>query len=155
MNRLMKYRFALFSLLALMVACKQQSANQDPRQQILEKHDALMVTSEQAMSIKMRLDTLKLNNLPSGRPISDTIMDRKEITKVQHYLTKADNDMEDWMHNYQPEFKGSSTDETNAYFKKEAVKLNKLSSDFEQAITASNNLFARLHVKNTPTTIKK
>jgi hypothetical protein len=150
MNKTITYRLALASLLSLIAACTEQAKGPDPRKEILEKHDQLMAKSEQAVSIKMQLDTLKLSHFFTGHLITDTLAASKEITRLKHLLSEADNKMEDWMHNYQPEYKGKSLEETKAYFKTEADKLNSLDSDYKNAIAAPNELFAKLHIQTTP-----
>jgi len=149
MNITITYRFAFASLLSLMAACTEHAKSPDPRKQILEKHDQLMATSEQAVSIKMQLDTLKLSHFRTGHLITDTLTASKEITRFKRLLSEADDEMGDWMHNYKPEYKGASLEETNAYFKKEADKLNRLDSDYKNAIAAPNELFAKLHIQTT------
>ena len=149
MNRIITYRLALASLLSLMAACTEQAKGPDSRKQILEKHDQLMAKSEQAMSIKMQLDTIKLSHFLTGHLITDTLATSKEIIRLKHLLSEADDKMEDWMHNYRPDYKGKSAEETNAYFKKEADKLNSLDSDYKNAIAAPNELFAKFHIQTT------
>jgi membrane-bound lytic murein transglycosylase len=146
MKKFKTYYIVSFALVSLMSACSRSKKEPDTQHYILSKHDELMLKGEQAMTIKMQLDTLQLSHFISGDPGADTIRLSQQKKDVRSSLIKADETMEDWMHQYKADYKGNSTKETKAYFDTEAQKLNKLDGLYDQAITEANALLQKLHV---------
>ncbi|WP_419788562.1 hypothetical protein [Mucilaginibacter sp. SP1R1] len=146
MKKLKTYYMVSFALVALSSACSGSKNEPDTQHYILSKHDKLMLKGEQAMTIKMQLDTLQLSHITFDDPGSDTIRLAEEKNVVRSSLIKADETMEDWMHQYKADYKGNSTDETKAYFDTEADKLNKLDGLYDKAITEADALLQKLHV---------
>ncbi|UOE52523.1 hypothetical protein MTO98_15715 [Mucilaginibacter sp. SMC90] len=146
MHKLRTYYLVSSVIVALIPACKGSTNEQDPRQSILSKHDELMQKGEQAMTIKMQLDTLQLSHFTSGGLGEDTIPLAQQKKDVRSSLIKADETMEDWMHHYKADYKGNSTKQTRAYFDTEAEKLKKLDGLYDKTITEANTLLQKLHV---------
>ena len=146
MNRLKTYYLVSIMLLGLAFSCSGPKNEPDPKQYILSKHDELMQKGEVAMSIKMQLDTLQLIHSTAVNPQIDTLKSVQQIKAIRASLIKADETMEDWMHQYKADYEGNSAEATNAYYQAEADKLNKLDGLYNNAISEAKGLFQKLHI---------
>jgi hypothetical protein len=105
---------------------------------IIKVHDKVMGADEHLMNNKMKLDTLLKQDNVSGK---DTI--KMLITK----LTVADSSMENWMHNFDPDHKGKSDDETAAYMSEQKKKIMEIDSLIGNAIAESNKYLVKIKAK--------
>ncbi len=137
---------AASTMLASFTACNEHPKESSAKEQILSRHDDLMAKSERAMTIKMQLDTLRPDQYQTTEN-ADTAKTRKEIVRIKDLLIKADDQMQDWMHQYQPDYSGDTPEATNAYYQKELKKIADMEDSFRYAINSSDTLFNRLHLK--------
>lgn len=152
MNKIKTYYLVSSVVIMLLASCSGSKNEPDPKQYILSKHEELMQKGEQAMSIKMQLDTLQFTHFTAGDLATDTFRSAEEVKAIRASLMKADETMEDWMHQYKADYKGNSAKETNAYYHAEADKLNKLDGLYNKAIAEANVLFGKLHIPVANTT---
>jgi len=101
-----KTAFALSIILAVFGCTQKKADTKATLDDIIKVHDKVMSADEHLMNNKMKLDTLSKQDNIAGK---DTI--KMLIAK----LTVADSSMETWMHNFDPDHKGKSEDETIAY----------------------------------------
>ncbi|KEQ28261.1 hypothetical protein N180_01100 [Pedobacter antarcticus 4BY] len=122
-----------------LLACKNGADYKVIRQEVLDAHDKVMLDGEVAITNKMKLDTLgtSLDSLVKIKVISDTLVERQKITALQAELNHADEQMNDWMHNFKADLEGKSKDEAAIYFKTEKEKVQSLDSLYQEAIKAS------------------
>jgi len=122
-----------------LLACKNGPDYKVVRKEVLDAHDKVMLDGEVAITNKMKLDTLaaSLDSLVKIKVISDTLVERQKITALQAELNHADEQMNDWMHNFKADLEGKSNDEAAIYFKSEKEKVKSLDSLYQGAIKAS------------------
>ncbi|WP_113663885.1 hypothetical protein [Pedobacter nanyangensis] len=134
---------AAWAIVALcgLLACKSSPDYKKVRQEVMDKHDELMVDSELAIHNKMKLDTLAKIKLKEFKALDgslDTAAEKKQIDDLGKLLDKADERMMDWMQEFQADVGNKSNDEAIAYFKAEMVKLKNMDQAFKLALSRSD-----------------
>lgn len=127
---------ALFAI--LLQAC---SSHPDPnliRKQVLTYHDTLMSQDEKAMMLKMRLENLVSEEAENNKSSAYASAKENELKSLIYNLDKVDEQMTDWMHVFNGDFKGKSTQEATDYFIKEKKKVLAIDSNYKSAITNSS-----------------
>jgi hypothetical protein len=143
--------FASVALCAAMITgCKSEPDYKAVRQEVMDLHDKVMGDGEKAVKNKMVLDTLarvKLKELKMGKPDLDTTEEKRNISLLITKLTKADDNMMDWMHNFQPDIEGKSNAEAVKYFQVEMGKIKKLDGEYKQALDESDAYLKKFNLK--------
>ena len=142
-------------IISLVVSVITQSCESNPdfkiiRQQVLDGHDQLMSVSEQAMNMKIMLDTLDLVQLKQAHPELDTVAERAALLQLSESLGNADDRMSDWMHNFNTDFKGSPDQAAAAYFIDQKKKVAQLDSLYKSRIGAANDYLKKFNIKTLP-----
>ena len=101
MKKLIIAAFALFALSACNDGKDQEKALQD---EVIKIHDKVMADDNRLMDNKMKIDTLITTT-----PYIDTAK-KAELTRLKAELMVAEQAMENWMQNFDPE-KGSKSHE--------------------------------------------
>lgn len=130
--------------------CKNEPGYKQLRQQVMDVHDKVMADGERAVKNKMILDTLsqeKLKDTVLSKTGLDTLEEQKKIKFLVSSLDKADNDMMDWMHDFQPDIEGKSNEEAVKYFQEELVKINNLDKRYQTAIHESDVYLQKFGLK--------
>lgn len=97
---------------------------------ILKVHDKLMGNDDALMKNKMQLDSLlKL-------PAKDTA-EKANMKAIDMKLAAAEEAMENWMHNFEPDVTNKSHDEIIKYFNDQKKGIMSVDSQMNAAITES------------------
>ncbi|MDQ8052211.1 MAG: hypothetical protein REI78_04255 [Pedobacter sp.] len=151
----MKNRIRIaFLAFGLLFGCNSEADYKVTRQEVMDLHDKLMIDGEIAIRNKMRLDTLGkqgLKKLKSTLIELDTLLEKQQIDRLIAMLNGADDQMMDWMHNFQADVEGKSNAQAVAYFQGEKVKLYKLDSIYRTALAQSDEYLKRFKL-NVPQT---
>ena len=143
----MKNKIVILCFLLLgFQACQNGSDYKSVRKEVLDAHDKVMMDGETAIKNKMSLDTIlaNLDSLRTAKIISDTTVERQAIGKLQSKLNAADEQMNDWMHEFNAELDGKSNEEAVIYFKAEQEKVKRLDSVYRAAIGESDAFIKRI-----------
>ncbi len=107
---------------------------------ILATHEKVMAAEDKAMTNKMRLDSLvKINQLlPAGLAKPQT-----DFKQLSDSLNTASEAMENWMHKFDPDYKGRSHADVMKYLENERLKINIIQGRLDSAIARSAKLLAR------------
>jgi hypothetical protein len=135
---------------ALITGCKSEPDYKAVRQQVMDLHDKVMGDGEKAVKNRMVLDTLsrvKLKELKQGKPDLDTAEEKSKIILLINKLTKADDNMMEWMHAFQPDIEGKSNGEAVKYFQNEMTKIKKLDGEYKQALDESDAYLKKFNLK--------
>jgi hypothetical protein len=100
---------------------------------IIKIHDKVMGNDEALMKDKMTLDTL----LSKG-------IDTAKTRSLKLQLDAADNTMETWMKNFDPEQKGKSHDEIMIYLTKQKAQIIVVDSTLSAGIKQSDEYLKNL-----------
>src|ERR1700748_3633974 len=125
----MKKIFMILLTGAVLSACTDKKAEEKTiLDSIMATHDKVMGADEQLMKNKMQLDTLAKQNLPT----------KDSAEMLSKMSGAAENNMENWMHKFDPEHKGKSNDETIAYLNDQKKQITQIDSELTAMIEMSN-----------------
>ena len=109
-----------------------------------------MTDGEQAEKYRIMLEKLSKIQLPISSDqhmLDDTASHRNKISVLIGKLTKADQNMLDWMQRFQPDIEGKSNSEAVKYFEEEMVKIKKLDAQYQVALKEANVFFKKFNVQ--------
>ena len=125
-----KTLIAVFIGLALSACSDGKKREKDLLNNILKVHDQLMGNDDALMKNKMQLDSLlKL-------PAKDTA-EKANMKAIDMKLAAAEEAMENWMHNFEPDVTNKSHDEIMKYFNDQKKGIMSVDSQMNAAITES------------------
>jgi hypothetical protein len=130
----MKIKILIAALLLTTVfsACHNDKADEKAKQdEVIKVHNEVMGISDKVVTNKMALDTLIKKNA------ADTAKTTKATTLVKQ-LTVADDAMEKWMHEFNPDYTGKSHAEIMTYLNDQHVQIKHIDSLIKSAIDQSN-----------------
>ncbi len=136
----MKNLTILILAIFTIAACQPVVDYKTVRKEVMNVHDKVMVYTEQGMTRKMKLDTLitKLDSLYKLKLLTDTLAEKQAMDDLRKKLSHADEEMDAWMHGFQPEIDGKSNEEAISYFKSEKLKIEKLDSLYQKVLNESD-----------------
>lgn len=136
--------------LIFITSCKNKADYQTARKQVLNLHDKVMADAGKAESNEMQFNALLksgLKQLKLNQPALDTVAGRTQITALNKELGNADDQMENWMHAYNNDFKGKTDQEALDYFNNEKTKVLKIDSLYKGALKSSDTYLKQLNIK--------
>ncbi|HCN84361.1 MAG TPA: hypothetical protein DIT07_12185 [Sphingobacteriaceae bacterium] len=141
----MKNSIITLIIIACLASCTPAENYKTIRQEVLTDHDQVMMDSEMAFKNKMKLDTLAsgLDSLKKLYADLDTLKEKEQIEKLRKQLDHADDQMNNWMHQFDAEIGQKSNETAIAYFKGEKKKVGGLDSLFKQVIKESDDYLKR------------
>jgi len=133
----MKLKNSLLILfLFVLAACDNSKQEQaDLQKKVIDSHDVLMIQMDEIMNKKSKLDSIS-NNFKSLN-ITDTITLKHSIDSLKTALTKADDAMMSWMHQFNPDYTGKSHDEVMNYLNNQQVKIDSVKTLFDESLSKS------------------
>ena len=143
--------FALIAVfgLQLLISCKQKTDYTQIKKQVLDLHDKVMADGGRAEADEMQFSTLLksgLKQLKVSEPRLDTAAAREQMLLLNKQLSNADDQMENWMHAYNDDFKGKTDQETFDYFSAEKTKVEKLDSIYKDALKPADDYLKKLNI---------
>jgi hypothetical protein len=153
MNFIIKYFTTFLMILifaSVFLSCKSRRNYKDVRQQVIDVHNKVMTDGEQAEKYRIMLEKLSKIQLPISSDqhmLDDTASHRNKISVLIGKLTKADQNMLDWMQRFQPDIEGKSNSEAVKYFEEEMVKIKKLDAQYQVALKEANVFFKKFNVQ--------
>ena len=132
----------LLFLIGVISGCAQPNKIEDykaVRDEVMQFHDEVMKDQGVIVKNQMKLDTLlkDLKGLKTSFPSVDTVKEAAALKSVKERLVKADDDMTNWMHQFEPDITGKSNKEAVAYFQAEKKKIASIDSVYKQEIKSS------------------
>ncbi|WP_316789076.1 hypothetical protein [Pedobacter frigoris] len=124
----------------MLAACQQGTDYKAVRDDVMKFHDVVMADHGVIVSNQMKLDTLikDLKGLKVTFPELDTVKERTAMNALKLELVKAEDAMNDWMHQFEPDITGKSNAEAVKYFEAEKKKIADIDSIYKQEIKISN-----------------
>ncbi len=121
-------------------ACQTSMDYKKVRDDVMKFHDIVMNDHGLIVNNQMKLDTLMrdLKGLKSAFPEVDTLKEKANIIALKSQLGKAEEDMNDWMHKFEPDITGKSNEAAVSYFESEKIKIATIDSIYKKEIAASN-----------------
>jgi len=131
--------FAAF-LLAGTAACTSNLDYKTERDEVMKFHDVVMGDHGKLIDNQMKLDSMfkTMPALKTKFPQIDTVQEKMDIKATRARLSGAEEVMNDWMHQFEPDVTGKSNEEAVNYFKAERVKIEKIDSLYKIEIKLSD-----------------
>jgi len=126
-------------------ACMQQNKDTTDykavRDEVMQFHDVVMGDHSALVNNQMKLDTLlkNLSGLKTKFPDIDTLKEKQAIATMIKDLSSAEDQMNDWMHKFEPDVTGKSNEVAVQYFKDERKKIERIDSLYKQEIKLSDD----------------
>lgn len=140
----MKIITGIIFVAILAIACNQQQKQEKDykavRDEVMQFHDLVMASHGVIVKNQMKLDSLlkDLKGLKAKFPKTDTVLEKEKITALIRDLSKAEAQMNDWMHRFEPDVTGKSNQVAIQYFKNEKAKIAAIDSLYKNEISLSN-----------------
>lgn len=107
---------------------------------ILATHDKVMATEDKAMTNKIQIDSLlKLDKFAP----QDSALLKADFKTQSANLKAADEAMEDWMHKFDPDYKGKSHADVMEYLNIQNKEINKIDSQLNSSVNLSTKALAK------------
>jgi GTPase involved in cell partitioning and DNA repair len=138
---------AFIALIA--AACTQQSNGTTDykavRDEVMKFHDVVMGDHSALVNNQMKLDTLlkNLSGLKIKFPDVDTVKEKQVILAMVNDLSKAEDQMNDWMHKFEPDVTGKSNEVAVQYFQDEQKKIEIIDSLYKREIKLSDDYLSK------------
>jgi hypothetical protein len=135
-----KVWLAAFACLTV-VACNNDKADEKKlMDDILATHDKVMAAEDKAMTNKIVIDSL----LKVDRFAPLDAVNQKEAFKVQSAsLNAADEAMENWMHKFDPDYKGKSHQDVIKYLTEQKKQIMHIDSLLRTSIVQSTEVLSK------------
>lgn len=129
------------------IACQPKAEVHNIKAETMKLHDLVMAEHGKIIDNQMKIDTLltSLTELKSKFPTIDTLAEKAEMVKIMADLVKAEEQMNDWMHNFNADFKSQSDTATNNYYQKEHDKIAKVSELYQLEIKKSSTYLSKFN----------
>jgi hypothetical protein len=130
-----KFAGLIVFVLAL-ASCKPQTDYKEKRNEVIKVHDVVMADQGKVVDKQLQLQNM-LKDLPalvSKNPGIDTIKERDSIVIIRDRLNTAEEAMNTWMHEFEPDVTGKSNEESVAYFEAEKLKIEKVDTLFKKEL---------------------
>lgn len=146
----MKNKSIIFALLLIFTSCKDSKKEEKALEsQVMDLHEKVMGQGETAMQNKMKLDTLvlKKDSVKEAYPSLDTSAENKTMRNLSSQIIKADDNMSDWMHQYNPDFSRKSHDEIMKYLFQQKKQIEQINAQYNSVIHTSNQYLLKYKKK--------
>lgn len=121
-------------------ACKPRQDAGNVKNETMKLHDEVMADHGKIVANQMRIDTLlkEMKTLKQLFPAIDTLQEKTTLTITLNNLFKAEESMNNWMHNFNPDFESKSEDSVITYYKTEKQKIRAIDSLYKKEIKKSD-----------------
>jgi hypothetical protein len=136
----MRLIITIFALAIGAGGCTPAANFKTERDEVMKFHDVVMEDHGKLIDNQMKLDTL-LKSMPALKtkyPALDTIKEKVAMKETQDRLNKAEDLMNDWMHQFEPDVTGKSDADAVAYFRAERIKIGRVDSVYKSEIRLSD-----------------
>jgi len=140
----MKLYLLIFFVSVFFLGCSDKTASDKAQEkalldEVIKAHNKMMATDDQLMKNKMQLDTISAHNPP--QVVKDS---------AQFYIKKlndADAGMDNWMHKFDPEFKGKGHEDIMTYLSDQKKQVAAIDSQINLAIASSGKYLTKIKAK--------
>lgn len=143
-----KIIFVAFIALIAAACTQQKNGTTDykaVRDEVMKFHDVVMGDHSALVNNQMKLDTLlkNLSGLKIKFPDVDTVKEKQVMIAMVSDLSKAEDQMNDWMHKFEPDVTGKSNEVAVQYFQDEKKKIEIIDSLYKQEIKLSDDYLSK------------
>ncbi|WP_457289796.1 hypothetical protein [Pedobacter sp. UYP24] len=128
-------------IVVVLAACTQKEDYKKVREEVMGFHNLVMDDQEKIVSNQMKLDTLlkTMSLIKLKIPSLDTNTEKAQIHSLLKALADADDRMNNWMQQFEPDVSGKSDQDAVDYFKKEEVKIKDIDSMYKNQLKISDS----------------
>lgn len=143
----MKKLFIISTIAIFAVACKPKADVNTIKDQTMKLHDVVMANHSKIIGNQMKLDTLmkNLSELKLKFPTIDTAKEKIEMAKIMDNLVSAEEQMNNWMHNFDGDFTSAVDTTTYNYYQKEYDKIAKVDQLYKAEIKKSDSYLSKFN----------
>lgn len=115
------------------------------QEEVIAVHDSIMPKMGALVrdNLKVGLLLTKMDSLKQANPTLDTAQEKNKLLKLQSQLTQANEEMTDWMHDFEPTQADKKSEEVASYLKGELAKIRALKDKFAIAESESHALLSK------------
>lgn len=141
----MKKLILIAAIAIFAVACQPKTDVNTIKEETMKLHDVVMADHSKIIGNQMKIDTLlkNLGDLKTKFPTIDTAAEKIEMQKLMTDLVKAEESMNDWMHNFNGDFKNEADTAIYNYYKNEHDKIAKVDELYKSEIKKSDTYLAK------------
>jgi hypothetical protein len=123
-------------LILALASCKQQSDYKATRDEVIKVHDVVMADHGKVVDQQLKLEEMlkNMSALKAQHAEIDTIKEKDSITIVRDRLNVAEEAMNTWMHEFEPDVTGKSNEEAITYFEAEKRKIQQVDTLFKSEL---------------------
>ena len=127
--------FAAFSLTFFNCSDPRMAHKKLLEREVLHYHDSIMANQDKLVRAEKALKGLRENLLPT-----DTTLRQKINENIMH-LTKAEDAMMDWMHNYRQDVETMPVDSAITYLKQEMKNIKEVGNLMKSSLDEFNTFY--------------
>lgn len=123
-------------LILAFASCKQQLDYKATRDEVIKVHDVVMADHGKVVDQQLKLEEMlkNMSALKAQHSEIDTIKEKDSITAVRDRLNVAEEAMNTWMHEFEPDVTGKSNEKAITYFEAEKQKIQKVDTLFKSEL---------------------
>lgn len=123
-------------LMLAFASCKQQPDYKATRDEVIKVHDVVMADHGKVVDQQLKLEEMlkNMSALKAQHAEIDTIKEKDSITIVCDRLNVAEEAMNTWMHEFEPDVTGKSNEEAMTYFEAEKRKIQQVDTLFKSEL---------------------
>jgi paraquat-inducible protein B len=133
-------------VIALSGACQtnqKENGKNQLRNEVIEIHDEIMPEMQTTYNLRKRLSE-KLDSIQHVDSEQEIEPVKNEIEVAIQKLNEANQNMMQWMRNFNPDFQGEQEDEKMAYYQIEKDKIVEVQDQFSKAILQAEETLTKL-----------
>ena len=133
-------------LILAFASCKQQLDYKATRDEVIKVHDVVMADHGKVVDQQLKLEEMlkNMSALKAQHSEIDTIKEKDSITAVRDQLNVAEEAMNTWMHEFEPDVTGKSNEEAITYFEAEKQKIQKVDTLFKSELKRAEAYLSKL-----------
>ncbi len=141
----MKRLSYILLLCAGLASCKSQPDYKESREEVIKVHDVVMADQGKVVDQQMQLEALlkDMVALKQKYPALDTLKEKDSIIILHKNLNRAEEAMNTWMHEFEPDISGKSNQEAVAYFQAEKLKIEKVDTLFKTELKRASDYLGK------------
>uniref|UniRef100_F4C6Y9 Viral A-type inclusion protein n=1 Tax=Sphingobacterium sp. (strain 21) TaxID=743722 RepID=F4C6Y9_SPHS2 len=115
------------------------------QEEVIAVHDSIMPKMGALVRDNLKVGILltKMDSLKQVNPALDTAQEKDKLLKLQSKLTEANEEMTDWMHNFEPAQEDKKAEEMASYLQNELAKIKALKEKFATAESESREILSK------------
>ena len=145
----MKKLIGILFIAIAAIACTQKGDYKVVRDEVMKFHDVVMADHNKIVNNQMLLDTLikDMKGLKAKFPGLDTLKEKAAMTALSNKLSKAEDSMNNWMHQFEPDVTGKSNEAAIQYFETEKSKIAGIDSLYKIEIRLSGDYLSKFRTR--------